>query len=79
MPGEQQQAFYLPEAQQEKSIESCVSDSDEEVDTTNMYFVANENTSKIYLEPYLEDCDLTMEELGEAFEELSNKYDFFQE
>ena len=33
--------------------------------------MAKENTPKVYPEPYLEDCDLTMDRLGE----ISNKYD----
>ena len=53
-------------------------DSNEEGDMVNVCFKANENTSKIYPEPYLEDSDLTIEELKEAFEELSNKYDFLK-
>ena len=54
------------------------SDSEEEVDTTNVYFMANENTPKIISESSLDKCELFMDELGEAFEELSNNYDFLK-
>ena len=54
------------------------SESEEKVDTANVYFMANKNTPKVFSEPSLEDCNLIMEELGEAFEEISNKYDFLK-
>ena len=53
------------------------SESDEEVDTANMCFMANESTSKVTPDTSI-DCDLSMGELGEAFEELSHNYDFFK-
>jgi len=53
------------------------SDSKEEVDTANVCFMANENTPKVTFKSCLEDCELTIDELDEAFEELSNNYDFF--
>ena len=40
--------------------------------------MANDNTPKVTSEPSLDDCELTMDELGEAFEELSNNYDFLK-
>ena len=43
-----------------------------------MCFMANENTPKVTSESYLDDCELTMNELGEVFEELSNNYDFLK-
>ena len=33
------------------------SESEEEVDTANMYFMANDNTPKVISEPFLDDCD----------------------
>ena len=51
---------------------------EEEVDTTNVCFMANENIPKVFSEPSLENCDLTMEELGKKFEEVSKKYDFLK-
>ena len=46
------------------------------MDTTNVCFIANNNTSKVTSEPSLDYCELTTDELGETFEELSNNYDF---
>jgi len=43
--------------------------------TANVYFMANDNTPKVTSESSLDECELTMDELGEAFEELSNNYD----
>ena len=40
--------------------------------------MANDNTPKVTFEPSLNDCDLTMDELGDAFVELSNNYDFIK-
>jgi len=54
------------------------SDSEEEVDMANVYFMANENTPKVTSESYLDDCELSMDELGETFEELFNNYDFLK-
>ena len=50
------------------------SETDEEVDTAYVYFMANDNTPKVTFEPSLDDSELTMDELGEVFEELSNNY-----
>jgi len=44
----------------------------------NMCFMANDNTPKAIYEPSLDDCELSMDELGEAFEELFNNYDFLK-
>ena len=44
----------------------------------NVYFMTNDNTPKITSKPSLDDCELTMNELGEAYEELSNNYDFLK-
>ena len=54
------------------------SESEEEVDIANMCFMTNDNTPKVFSEPSLEDCDLTMDELGEAFKALFNNYDFLK-
>ena len=51
------------------------SEIDEEVDTAHACFMTNDNTPKVTSEPLLDNCELTMDELGEAFEELSNNYD----
>ena len=40
--------------------------------------MAIDNTPKVTSEPSLNDCELTMDELGEAFEELSHNYDFLK-
>ena len=52
------------------------SESEEEVDTTNVCFMTNNNTPKVTSEPSLDDCDLTIDEFEDAFVELSNNYDF---
>ena len=54
------------------------SETDEEVDMAHVCFMANGNTPKVISEPSLDDCELTMDELGEAFEELCNNYDFLK-
>ena len=54
------------------------SQTDKEVDTAHTYFMANDNTPKVTFEPSLDDSELTMDELGEALEELSNNYDFLK-
>jgi len=54
------------------------SEIDEEVDTVNVYFMANDNTPKVISESPLDECELTMDKLGEPFEELSNNYDFLK-
>jgi len=54
------------------------SDTDEEVNMAHACFMANDNTPKLASEPSLDDCELTMDESGEAFEELSNNYDFLK-
>ena len=53
------------------------SESDEEVDTANMCFMANESTSKVTPDTSI-DCELSIDEIGEAFEELSHNYDFLK-
>ena len=53
------------------------SESEEEIDTANMCFMANESTSKINPSTSLND-ELFMDELGEAFVELSHNYDFLK-
>ena len=40
--------------------------------------MANDNTPKVTSEPSLDDSELIMNELDEAFEELSNNYDFLK-
>ena len=40
--------------------------------------MANNNTPKVTSEPSLDDCDWTMDELGDAFVELSNNYYFLK-
>ena len=50
------------------------SESDEEVNTAHMCFMANKNTNKVIPKSSIEDCELSMDELGEAFEELSHNY-----
>jgi len=52
------------------------SESEEEVDMANVCFMANDNTPKVTSEPSIDDCELTMNELGEDFEEPSHNYDF---
>ena len=75
-------ASHLPQkSPTEKTLKATwhsESESDEEVDTANVYFMANDNTPKVTFEPSLDDYELTIEELGEAFEELSNNYDFLK-
>jgi len=41
-------------------------------------FMANDNTPKVTSEPSLNDCELTMDELSEAFEEFSHNYNFLK-
>ena len=52
------------------------SESEEEVDTANVCFITNDNTPKVIFEASLDDCDLSIDEIGDAFVELSNNYDF---
>ena len=52
------------------------SKSKEEVDTAHVCFMTNENTLKVTSESYRDECELSMDELGEAFKKLSNNYDF---
>ena len=40
--------------------------------------MANENTPKVTSKSHLDECELSMDELGEAFEELSNNYNFLK-
>ena len=51
---------------------------EEETDTVNVCFMANENTPKVTSESSLDECELSMDELGETFEELFNNYDFLK-
>jgi len=53
------------------------SESEDEVDTANMCFMGNESTSKVTSSTSLND-ELSMDELGEAFVELSHNYDFLK-
>jgi len=53
------------------------SESEEEIDTANMCFMANESTSKVTPSTSFDD-ELSMDELGEAFVELSHNYDFLK-
>jgi len=41
-----------------------------------MCLMANDNTPKVTSEQSLDDCELTMDELGEVSKELSHNYDF---
>ena len=43
-------------------------ESDEEIDTAHIYFMANENTNKVTPESSIDNCELSMDELREAFE-----------
>ena len=54
------------------------SESEEEVDMANVCFMTNDNTLKVTPEIILDDCELSMDELEEAFEGLSNNYDFLK-
>ena len=54
------------------------SETDEEVDTVHVCFMANDNIPKVTSESLLDDCELTMDELSETFEESSNNYDFLK-
>ena len=81
MLGEQKQAYNLQEALQKEGLESyrdSQSESEEEVDKANVRIMANDNTPKVTSKPSLDDYELTMDELGEAFEELSHNYDFLK-
>ena len=74
MPRNQKQAIYLKEALQKEDCQATwnsESESEKEVDRAHVCFMANNNTPKVTSEPSLDDCELTMDELGEAFEELS--------
>jgi len=63
MSGYQKQAFFLKQTKEAILEESSQttwdseSESEEEVDTVNMYFMANNNTPKVTSEPSLDDCD----------------------
>ena len=75
------QTYYFQEALQKESLEATwdsESEFEEEVESTHVYFMANENTPKVTYETTLDDSELSMDELGEAFEELSNNYDFLK-
>ena len=48
------------------------------MNTAHVCFFANDNTLKITYEPSLNDCELIMDGMGEAFKELSNNYDFLK-
>ena len=43
-----------------------------------MCFMANESTSKVTPKTSIEDCELSINELREAFEKLSQNYDFLK-
>jgi len=75
------QTYYLQEALQEETVKGSwdsESESEKEVDTINVCFMDNDNAPKITLETTLDDYDLSMDELGETFEKLSNNYDFLK-
>ena len=61
-----------------KAIWDSGSESDEEIDTAHMCFMAKENTNKVTPKSSIDNCELSMDELGEAFEELSQNYDFLK-
>ena len=61
-----------------KATSDKKSESEEEMDKTNMYFMAIDNTPKVTPKITLDDCELSMNELGEAFEELFKNYDFLK-
>ena len=45
------------------------SELEEDIDTTNICFMAQNNeTTKVIFEPTLDDSDLSIDELGDAFE-----------
>ena len=54
------------------------SESEEELDTANVCFMANDNTPKVISKPSLDDCNLSIDEIGDAFVEFSNNYDFLK-
>jgi len=81
LPGYKEQTLYLQEALQKKALKDTwdsESESEEEVNTANVCFLANENTTKVTSESSLKECELSMDKLDEAFEELSNNYDFLK-
>ena len=43
-----------------------------------MSFMANENAPKVTSKFYLDECELSVDELGEAFEKLSHNCDFLK-
>ena len=46
-------------------------ESEEDVDMVNMCFMANDNnTTKVFLKTTLDDSDLSIDKLGEAFEQF---------
>ena len=47
-----------------KATWNSESESKEEVDTTNVCFMANDSTPKITFKPSLNDSELTMDEFG---------------
>ena len=55
------------------------SEFDEDIDMANICFmVQNNGTTKVISEPILDDSDLSIDELRDAFEQLSNNYDFLK-
>ena len=54
-----------------------LSEFEEDIDKENVCFMANENTPKV-LSKILDNSDLSMDELGEGFEKLSNSYDILE-
>jgi len=51
------------------------SDSEKDVDKANVCFMVNEeNSPKVTSKPTLDDSELTLDELGFAFQKLDGKY-----
>ena len=55
------------------------SESYGDVDTANLCFMANDNnTTKLCSDPSLDDADLSIDELSDGFEQLSQNYDLLK-
>ena len=54
------------------------SESDADDDTANVYFMTNANTINVCSEPSLDVSYLSIYELGDAFEQLSQNYDLLK-
>ena len=81
MPGEQSHAITFKKPYKKKDLKATwdsKSESKEELDTAHLCFMANENTPKVTSESHLDECELSMNKLGKAFEELFNNYDFLK-